>query len=1042
MEGRSADHSSTFPSQPQVTLQGIISFLRLCLAQRVNKGVANDRALRAHLLDPLTPPGFGKTSKRSSTAERVAHREFIPTTNSNPRQSLPPHSHPARSHLTEFPWRSGRPAGRLEAPSEKRVGPATAELYAEVLQARADRVHELEAEKTRLEEQLAERNEQLEAACQASLLEVEALTLENEKLTKATAELKAFKKAYKASTEAYSRVRYSHDLEISVALALIPVLAVLQAIKKVAEAENAKESAKATGQRQLTDFFSPPSGRNTLSGPAATLFANLMATYEKNVGQVKISEARLDQCFNDILGQLAQISTNPLQQIEVFRRCAERLEKKTIQSQELRNKIIEEIAATEGAAQHATAHAALKTYCRSVRPDKFKGCFTQSQRDLLYPIAFHLCQAGATEKQTAEITGLGRRAMEQVKALRADNDGVVLNIPTRAQYKAKYGAAIVRETANFWEENTRESEGKKNSLKDPSEKRRKVKSKRGVDSVEPIRHQIRWFRGTYIALYGKYVKMMLGKRGTGSNEATPDSVAFVIPSYSWFMNHKPWTVRREKDATCLCADCLQVDLMSAAVDEIGHKHRNANPDCKCLGTRLVGTARLAEEAFVCPKVDPAPHTMFKASCVYRACDTCAQNPMRMGPPCPNAPSTSGPTTATMAGPTGRDGATQQTPVQPTQTAPPQAAPAPGPAAAAAAAPEPTPAGHGTQPNTDTPILLCPGMFRASNLLVPLSEEEQANGGHRMTSTVACTKCDLPRPPRDCGDVNGNGLMSCENCRCDAVEVALQRTINYKTKEGVEKSKKEFATVQMTPDELYCRFSELMVSYLAHKDKARVCDAESRQYADAVPVHSIHTIMDFSENGSLDPRAEWVARHWTGGTAYTIFPVCVSADIDTFTNVTPEQRQTVKDHLESIGAPSNTIKEMHFMITNDLQHDFAAVRAFMDTLNDHFSSTTNSAPYNYARDDDGFIKVSPTGDAVVTGCDCTPETCRANPTSSCECSGEGSCVREHRCSTDGCACQFRSNKVHRWISSCAHEGRRRVFWLYKAPGTSSRRRCAP
>jgi hypothetical protein len=326
-------------------------------------------------------------------------------------------------------------------------------------------------------------------------------------------------------------------------------------------------------------------------------------------------------------------------------------------------------------------------------------------------------------------------------------------------------------------------------------------------------------------------------------------------------------------------------------------------------------------------------------------------------------------------------------------------------------------------------------------------------------------------------------------------------VSYVNKDGETKSRQDFVSVEMTVDELVARFAETMPSYMRHLDKASVQDAEHRKFSDNVPVHCIDSIMDFSENGSFDPRDEWVStwlpflfcklvtiahlvshsslececnnctsaqalraicarcracstcrclstssrdthmhpshrshvhlstgRHWHGGEQYSLLPLVDSVHLDTIKNLSDDDRARLGEHLESIDA-SLTIKECHVFLSADKKHDWAAVRHIIGVMNDWYDTNYHAAPPTYRRDATGGIARDADGCLIVDSCDCAGNpACGAGK--ACTCTGDGSCTRMHVTSTDGAGCQFRCREVHRYVSECASEGRRRRVWVWK------------
>ena len=112
-----------------------------------------------------------------------------------------------------------------------------------------------------------------------------------------------------------------------------------------------------------------------------------------------------------------------------------------------------------------------------------------------------------------------------------------------------------------------------------------------------VRVQIRWVRGTFAALYEEYAE------ATSLNHATEiDAGTYRVPGFTYFMQHKPMTIRKEGKLTCLCSSCLDVDLCSEAMGVAISQHRRRHASCGCAPRATdVRNGRASERAALCPR---------------------------------------------------------------------------------------------------------------------------------------------------------------------------------------------------------------------------------------------------------------------------------------------------------------------------------------------------------------------------------------------------------------------------------------------------------
>lgn len=755
---------------------------------------------------------------------------------------------------------------------------------------------------------------------------------------------------------------------------------------KAFEEANAADAAD-TGRSTLDHFFKRLGKPEDRTKRLADELANTLVTKLTSVGaddnDGSISHDDRAQAVSELFDTAQKFSGgDPILMASLFQQALSRMAHDASLTETFQVDLLKDTPWVKSVAKCAKIEEALANYCSQLRPKGSNGALTDKQKSILYPLARSLVDEGLPWTTVSAITGLGWRASRVVQRLIKDAKGDYTLPQRKRRSDARDGDAD--ECRKWWLENSRPEPGMctKHSVVDPDHKRVK-----GVKAPGTARSNVRWVRGTYLQLFKDYCNDISAKHA--------ERPQFVVPSYSFFMRNKPHTIRKEGKQTCLCTLCLQTDLMAAAVYDMTKKHSSASNGCRCnKQAKRVESARAARTASMCPRADSA-HAMFDIKCVNQSCQKC------------------GVKTLFTVG---------STPCGESST-PAAAAPAPDSTSA--------PAGVSTQTadaTTNSPVILCPQLFRAPELL---------RGEAQSTPIQECSHCSKPRHPRSHGVDSADGKICGDHCSCGCVTVAMLKKVSYTNSKGEEKKRDEFVDIEMTPDELWIRFSDQMIDYIAHLEKASVQDSEARQFSDDVPIHSIFSICDFAENGAFDPRAEWVQRHWFGSPQYTVFPVVVSVNIGTIkdSSIASEDKKKIREHLEELGAPP-TVKEVHYFVSSDNGHNFAAVKHYLSELDEWFDENYDAAPVTYDRDDNGVIKVDEHGNLKVKACDCS-ERCRSE---GCSCPGDGSCARVHVTSSDGAGCQFKCRELHRFVADSAHSGKRRRVWMYKA-GAHGRVHCA-
>lgn len=505
---------------------------------------------------------------------------------------------------------------------------------------------------------------------------------------------------------------------------------------------------------------------------------------------------------------------DPLTMASLLQQTLKRLVHDVSMTEALQTKLFKDAPWFQKAVDCFKVEEALTKFCSQLRRKQSFGALTEKQKEILFPLARSLLEEGLSWSKVSAITGLGWRAKAVVNGLGRNAHGDFTLPQRKRRSDARDGDAD--ECRAWWLLNSRSEPGMslKHSVVDPAHKRQKA-----TKAPAAARSNIRWVRGTFLQLYKDYHADVLAKHAQVPN--------FVVPCYSFFMRNKPHTIRKEGTQTCLCTICLQIDLMGGCLNGLAKNHSVANRGCQCnKQAKRLETGRAARAASMCPRANTA-HAMFNINCIHQNCEKCGVKTLfKVG--------------------------SDECPIDPTPTT---TTPAAGSGAAAPPVGDPSP---------NIPITLCPGLFRDPRVL----RCEPGASGYHIAETDDCSKCGKPRPPRDDGLEFKDGKIRQDHCSCGCVTVPMLKKVNYTNSKGEIKKRDEFVDTEMTPDELWIRFNELMPEYILHLDKASVQDAQARQYSDDVPLHSIFTICDFAENGTFDPRAEWVLG---GGPTVHSFP---------------------------------------------------------------------------------------------------------------------------------------------------------------------------
>ena len=87
------------------------------------------------------------------------------------------------------------------------------------------------------------------------------------------------------------------------------------------------------------------------------------------------------------------------------------------------------------------------------------------------------------------------------------------------------------------------------------------------------------------------------------------------------------------------------------------------------------------------------------------------------------------------------------------------------------------------------------------------------------------------------------------------------TKSFTVVDGKKKDTSSFVTQMVTFQDLVDALQAAYGSWVLHKDKDRVQNKGIRVLKESLGPHSFATQQDYSENGELNVRAEWVQRHW-------------------------------------------------------------------------------------------------------------------------------------------------------------------------------------
>ena len=321
-------------------------------------------------------------------------------------------------------------------------------------------------------------------------------------------------------------------------------------------------------------------------------------------GPALVGQCRLDRYLEHVLDAMAGVCVNPHHQLQLLdalnghftdKTFADALTDRVLQTPAVRDVLAQIERAIE---RGTTIEKQLALMCGMIRPKGRVGALSLRQRNLLHPIAILLNKNGIGWKRVGTITGLGKTARRKLKKSTLADDGTVQGPPL---YKEREGGrvypqSVIDETRDYWIEESREAEGKSDTVSSGDPRKSKH------NPTGSSRARTRWIRGTFAAHYKDYVEKF-----SANHAAEIEDGAARVPSYSFFMQHKPVSIRKEGKMACLCSRCLEFDLHCESMADAVRAHRRRSPGCGCtMRPNLIVTGRCTERTMLCTR-GPEPH---------------------------------------------------------------------------------------------------------------------------------------------------------------------------------------------------------------------------------------------------------------------------------------------------------------------------------------------------------------------------------------------------------------------------------------------------
>ena len=200
-------------------------------------------------------------------------------------------------------------------------------------------------------------------------------------------------------------------------------------------------------------------------------------------------------------------------------------------------------------------------------------------------------------------------------------------------------------------------------------------------------------------------------------------------------------------------------------------------------------------------------------------------------------------------------------------------------------------------------------------------------------TMDCTdsKCEACEGWQLVLEPGGNGIV----CKAEMDKLLNVQTqvqwkrygdVTYFTKDGTEKKCKDFVSVT-TPDPVLLQENkDMQAPTRAHYQHFKWCAADKKHVCNNVCEGTVHSIQDFSENGTLEPKRELQSQYFREK-GYTLYGCVVDRHINDL--IIPEDERAALIQLKDEKGLPHTVTETLIVISDDLVHDNAAVQHFND-----------------------------------------------------------------------------------------------------------------
>lgn len=130
-------------------------------------------------------------------------------------------------------------------------------------------------------------------------------------------------------------------------------------------------------------------------------------------------------------------------------------------------------------------------------------------------------------------------------------------------------------------------------------------------------------------------------------------------------------------------------------------------------------------------------------------------------------------------------------------------------------------------------------------------------------------------------------------------------------------KKDFKTVKTSARELIADLNSTIVGFNEHHDLMKWMGRDKAYKRRHFVSPNIHTVMDYSENGTFMVRFQHQSRYYQTW-QYTLFGIIVDRHLETISNISDAERKALMELFDEQGLP-HIITKSHLIISPDTTH---------------------------------------------------------------------------------------------------------------------------